>query len=83
MTKGKWQPHRDGKLASTGHLRGQPKVLIFRGIEEWLPPLPSLFLKKEKNEKYRTLKEFVESGGNGGKLSHPHPCQYPDGSHPI
>lgn len=83
MTKGKWQPYRDGKPASACHLRWQPKIEVFHGVEGRLPSLPSLFLKKEKNEKYSTLKEFFESGGNGGKRSHPYPCQYLDGSHPI
>lgn len=55
-----------GNLASTCHPRWQPKSEVFPSSEVCLPPLPPLFLKAEKNRKYRTPEEFVESGGNGG-----------------
>ena len=55
-----------GNLASSCHPRWQQKISVFSSVEGGLPPLPPLFLKSEKNRKYRTPKEFVESGGNGG-----------------
>lgn len=54
-------------LASFCHPSLQQKISVFSSVEVGLPPLPPLFLKAEKNRKYRTPKEFVESGGNGGK----------------
>ena len=58
MTKGKWQTHRDGKLASTCRLRGQPKVSVSHGIEARLPPLPPLFLNKKKMRNTAPLKNL-------------------------
>lgn len=58
MTKGKWQPYRDGKPASACHIRRQPKIEAFRGIEGRLPSLPSLFLKKRKMRNTTPLKSL-------------------------
>jgi hypothetical protein len=58
MTKGKWQTHLDGKLASACHLRRQLKIEVLQGFEGQLPPLPSLFLKKRKMRNTAPLKSL-------------------------
>ncbi len=58
MTKGKWQTHLDGKLASNCRLRGQAKINVFHEVEGRMPPLPSLFLKKRKIRNTAPLKSF-------------------------
>lgn len=58
MTRGKWQPHRDGKLANACHLRRQSKIEVLREFEGRMPPLPSLFLKKRKIRNTAPLKSF-------------------------
>ena len=58
MTKGKWQPHRDGKLANACHLRRQSKIEVLREFEGRLPPLPPLFLKKRKMNGREPLKSL-------------------------
>jgi len=58
MTEGELQQYGFGKLASTGHLRGQPNVQVFHEIEWRLPPLPPLFLKKKKMRNTAPLKSL-------------------------
>jgi hypothetical protein len=58
MTAGELQQYGFGNLAGACHLRGQPKVLVFHDIEERLPPLPSLFLKKRKMRNTEPLKSL-------------------------
>jgi len=58
MTRGKWQHHRDGKLANACHLRRQSTIEVLREFEGRMPPLPSLFLKKRKTRNTAPLKSF-------------------------
>lgn len=58
MTKGNWQTHLDGKLASNCRLKGQPKIKVFHEVEGRMPPLPPRFLKKRKMRNTTPLKSL-------------------------
>ena len=66
MTKGRHKSDYGGKLATSCHCRWQRKPQLFCVFEWWLPPLPSLFLKKEEKRKKAVEPTNIKTGGNGG-----------------